>query len=314
MTDGPMNWLEVSLTVNAEAAEAVSEVLARFAPAGVAVEATNFTVTPDDHGVPVGDVIVRAYLPADAELEQTRARLEESLWHLGQLLPLPAPVYTPIADQDWSEAWKANFKPFRVGKRLMVIPAWLDPPLAPDDVPIRLDPGMAFGTGTHPTTQLCLCAVERHLKPGQTVIDVGTGSGILAIAAAKLGADRVLACDIDAEAVWVAQENVAANGVADRVRVTKGSLAELRAEGASAPLVLVNILASVIVRLFEEGLADLVEPGGRIVLSGILEAQAYEVRAALQRHGLTLAAQEHLEDWVALIAEKEGKLVKAGRG
>jgi len=298
-----MNWLEVSLTVNAEAAEAVSEVLARFAPAGVAVEATRFLVTPDDHGVPVGDVIVRAYLPADADLERTRTRLEESLWHLGQLLPLPAPAYIPIVEQDWSEAWKANFKPLRVGRRLMVIPSWLNPPLTPDDVPIRLDPGMAFGTGTHPTTQLCLSAVERHLRPGQPVIDLGTGSGILAIAAAKLGASHVLAYDIDMEAVRVARENAAANGVADRIRVEPGSLAELLAAGARAPLVLANLLASVIGKLFEQGLAELVAPGGLIVLSGILDSQAYEVRAALHRHGLSLTAQEQLEDWVAIIAQ-----------
>jgi ribosomal protein L11 methyltransferase len=297
-----MNWLEVSLTVSAEAAEAVSEVLARFAPNGVAVEATRFLITPDDHGVPVGDVIVRAYLPSDSDLEQTRARLEESLWHLGQILPLPAPTYTPITDQDWSEAWKQNFQPIRIGNRLIIVPAWLNPPLAPEDVPIRLDPGMAFGTGTHPTTQLCLSAVERHLQPGQSVIDLGTGSGILAIAAAKLGASRVLAYDIDAEAVRVAQENVAANEVAEGVQAAKGSLVELRAAGARAPFVLANILATVIVRLFEEGLADLVEPGGLIVLSGILDSQAYEVRAALQMHGLELAAQEHIEDWVAIIA------------
>jgi ribosomal protein L11 methyltransferase len=299
-----MNWLEVSLTVSAEAAEAVSEVLARFAPNGVAVEATRFLITPDDHGVPVGDVIVRAYLPADSDLEQTRARLEESLWHLGQILPLPAPTYTPITDQDWSEAWKQNFQPIRIGNRLIIVPAWLNPPLAPEDVPIRLDPGMAFGTGTHPTTQLCLSAVERHLQPGQSVIDLGTGSGILAIAAAKLGASRVLAYDIDAEAVRVAQENVAANEVAEGVQAAKGSLVELRAAGARAPFVLANILATVIVRLFEEGLADLVEPGGLIVLSGILDSQAYEVRAALQMHGLELAAQEHIEDWVAIIARR----------
>lgn len=299
-----MNWLEVSLTVSAEAAEAVSEVLARFAPNGVAVEATRFLITPDDHGVPVGDVIVRAYLPVDSDLERNRARLEESLWHLGQILPLPAPTYTPITDQDWSEAWKQNFQPIRIGRRLIVVPAWLNAPLAPEDVPIRLDPGMAFGTGTHPTTQLCLSAIERHLQPRQSVIDLGTGSGILAIAAAKLGASRVLAYDIDTEAVRVARENVAANGVAGRVDVAHGSLAELLADGARTPFVVANILASVIVRLFEAGLADLVEPGGLIVLSGILDSQAYEVRAALHLHGLTLVAQEHIEDWVALIARR----------
>jgi ribosomal protein L11 methyltransferase len=299
-----MSWLEVSLTVSAEAAEAVSEVLARFTPNGVAVEAAGFVVTADDEGVPVGDVTVRAYLPSDAGLDAARARLEEALWHLGQILPLPAPEYRPIAETDWAEAWKANFKPIRIGRRLIVVPAWLDPPLGPDDVPIRLDPGMAFGTGTHPTTQLCLAAVERHLRPGQPVIDLGTGSGILAIAGAKLGASRVLAYDIDPEAVRVAGENVPANGVADRVQVALGSLAELRAAGAQAPLVLANILARVLVNLFDEGLAELVTPGGLMVLSGILESQAFEVRAALQTHGLTLAAQERLEDWVALVARR----------
>jgi ribosomal protein L11 methyltransferase len=299
-----MNWLEISLTVSAEAAEAVSEVLSRFTPNGVAVEATNFAVTPDDHGVPVGDVIVRAYLPADDALEATRARLEEGLWHLGQILPLPQPSYTPIAEADWSEAWKANFQPIRIGRRLMVIPAWLNPPLAPDDVPIRLDPGMAFGTGTHPTTQLCLAAVAKHLKPGEPVIDLGTGSGILAIAAAKLGFGHVLAYDIDAEAVRVARENVAANDVSDRITVEKGSLTELLAAGVQAPFVLANILARTIIELFDHGLAQLATPGGLIVLSGILESQAFEVIAALKRHGLTLVAQERLEDWVALIAQK----------
>lgn len=303
-----MSWLEVSLTVSAEAAEAVSEVLARFAPNGVALEATRFEVAPDDHATPVGPVVVRAYLPADDQLEATRARLEESLWHLGRILPLPAPEYKPIAETDWSEAWKANFKPIRIGRRLIIVPVWLAAATgvaaARGEVPILLDPGMAFGTGTHPTTQLCLAAVERHLKPGQAVIDLGTGSGILAIAAAKLGSSRVLAYDIDPEAVRVAGENAALNGVAGHVQVALGSLAELRAAGARAPLVLANILARVIVKLFDEGLADLVEPGGLLILSGILDTQAYEVRAALERHGLTLAAQEHLDDWAAIIARR----------
>ncbi len=303
-----MHWLEISLTVGAEAAEAVSEVLARFAPDGVALEATRFEVTADDHGVPVGDVVVRAYLPVDAGLEATRARLEESLWHLGQILPLPAPAYRPIAETDWSESWKANFHPIRIGRRLLIVPAWLAATTPVDaergEIAILMDPGMAFGTGTHPTTQLCLAAVERHLRPGQKVIDLGTGSGILAIAAAKLGAGPVVGCDIDPEAVRVACENAAANGVAAQLRLEAGSLAELLAAGERAPFVLANILVRVIVDLLDKGLADLVEPGGLLVLSGILEGQAYEVRAALQRHGLTLAAQEHIEDWVALIARK----------
>lgn len=299
-----MNWLEVSLTVNGEAAEAVADVLTRFAPEGVAIEGIQFEVTPDERGLPVGDVIVRAYLPADDQLEATRAKLEQALWHLGQLLPLPAPTYQPIADKNWSESWKANFQPIRVGKRLMIVPAWLNPPLAPDDIPIRLDPGMAFGTGTHPTTQLCLAAIEKHVRPEQAVLDLGTGSGILAIAAAKLGAGPVWALDIDPEAVRVAGENARANQVASRLQIERGSLAHVLSANYSAPFVVANILARILNDMLSQGLAQTVRPGGLLVLSGILEAQAYEVRANLTGHGLTLLAQEHIDDWVALIARR----------
>lgn len=305
-----MPWLEVSLTVSGEAAEAVADVLARFAPEGVALEATRLEVSPDDDQArPAGDVIVRAYLPADDEVEGKRARLEEALWHLGQLLPLPAPAYRSVAEADWAEAWKANFKPVHLGRRLVIVPAWLQPELPPQAVAIRLDPGMAFGTGTHPTTQLCLLAIERHLRPGQAMVDLGTGSGILAIAAAKLGAARVLALDIDAEATRVARENAAANGVERQVQVHDGSLAELRA-GAfgpawpNAPLVVANILARVIVNLMEAGLAEVVAPGGLLVVSGILEGQAYQVRAAMSMAGLEVVAQERLEDWVAIVGRR----------
>jgi len=325
-----VHWLEVSLTVSPEAAEAVADVLSRFAPEGVAIEATRIETTlTEDEGHAVGPVIVRAYLPvadplqgADAALEATRAKLEEALWHLGQILPLPAPQYKPVAAADWSESWKANFKPIRVGKRLMIIPAWLHPPLEPDDIPIRLDPGMAFGTGTHPTTQLCLAAIERHLRPATAtpkgcyaMIDLGTGSGILAIAAAKLqtryGASlpgSILALDVDAEAVRAAKENAKANGVADCIRVEHGSLTEILAGRFGVPqpagLVVANILARVIVELLGQGLARTVAPGGLLVLSGILDSQAFEVNAALKAQGLTLLAQERIEDWVAIIARR----------
>ena len=303
-------WREVSLTVNGETAEAVADVLTRFAPDGVALEATRVEQSPDSETAqPAGEVVVRAYLPAGDDLEQRQAQLEEALWHLGQLLPLPAPAYRDVAEADWAEDWKVNYKPVRIGRRLMIVPAWLNPPLEPDDVDIRLDPGMAFGTGTHPSTQLCLKAIERHLTPGARMVDLGTGSGILAIAAVKLGSGPVLALDIAPEAVRVTRENAAANGVAGGIQVAQASLAELLRgnfgpEWLSSPLVVANILASIIVPLLEQGLASIVAPGGLLVVSGILDTQAYRILGALETAGLTIAAQEQSEDWVAILARK----------
>jgi ribosomal protein L11 methyltransferase len=305
-----MHWLEVSLTVGGEAAEAVADVLARFAPEGVALEATRFEQSPDSETAQAaGDVIVRAYLPGEPDLDATRAQLEQALWHLGQILPLPAPVYRPVAETDWSEAWKVNFRPVRVGRRLMIVPAWLSPDLAPSDIAIRLDPGLAFGTGTHPTTQLCLLAIEQHLTPGSRLLDLGTGSGILSIAAVRLGGGPVLALDIAPEAVRVARENALANGVGGTVEVAKASLGEVLAgqfgsHWLSTPLVVANILTSIIISMLEHGLAGVVAPGGLLILSGILASQAYQVIAALETAGLALVAHERMEDWVALIARK----------
>ena len=154
-----MNWLEVSLTVNGELAEAVSDVLARFAPNGVMTEQGVKFVDDEDEGTAAGPITVRAYLPADEHLEETRHKVEEALYYLGRIQPLPAATYTPIADQNWMEAWKQHYKPIPIGKRLLILPAWLELP-EPERVAIKIDPGMAFGTGTHPTTQLCLELME----------------------------------------------------------------------------------------------------------------------------------------------------------
>ncbi len=301
-----MTLLEVSLTVSPEAAESVSEVLARYAEGGVVVEALKFEATPTDHGVPVGPVIVRAYVPLDDQANANRRSIEDGLSHLNMILDgtLPEPAWREISETNWGESWKANYKPIRIGKRLLVVPAWLEQEAQPGDVVVKLDPGMAFGTGTHPTTQLCLMAIERHLKSTQEVIDLGTGSGILAIAAAKLGAKHVWAYDIDDESVRAAIENAEVNQVAGNLSIARGSLAELVEAGAQAPLVLANILAHILVDLFEKGLARLVAPGGLIVLSGVLDTQAYQVIAALKTAGLEFAAQEHIDDWVAIIARK----------
>jgi ribosomal protein L11 methyltransferase len=304
-----MDWVEVSLTVTPEAEELTVDLLSQFAPEGVSSTPAGVEIVSEALGVvrPAGPVTVRAYLPAGAALETTRAQLEAAVSHLQPALVLSAPHYTPVANANWAEAWKVHYQPLRVGRRLMVVPAWLNPALQPGDLPLRLDPGMAFGTGTHPTTKLCLAALEDYLTPGLAVLDLGTGSGILAIAAAQLQAGPILALDVDSEAVRVARENIGANGVAARIRVEQGSLAEVLAGrfGSPAfPLVVANILATVLVEMFGQGLARTVTPGGLILLSGILESQAGEVRAAFEAQGLTLVAQTQSGDWVALVARR----------
>ena len=154
-----MNWLEVSLTVNGELAESVADVLARFAPNGVMTEQGVRFVNDEDEGTATGPITVRAYLEVNDQLEETRQKLEESLFYLGMITPVPIPTYKQIADQNWMEAWKQHYKPILIGEGLLILPAWLDNP-DPKRIPIKIDPGMAFGTGTHPTTQLCLELME----------------------------------------------------------------------------------------------------------------------------------------------------------
>ena len=156
------SWLEVSLTVDGEMAEAVAEVLARFIPNGVAIESTAIYADPEDEGYPIGPLRVCGYLPVDDRLEETRHKVEEALWYLGRISPLPAPQFRTVQEQDWAEAWKQHYHPIAIGQRLIIVPAWLESP-DPARIPIRMDPGMAFGTGTHPTTQLCLELAETVL-------------------------------------------------------------------------------------------------------------------------------------------------------
>jgi ribosomal protein L11 methyltransferase len=317
-----MDWLEVSLTVNGELAEAVADVLRRFAPNGVTTEqAVNF-VNEEDEGTPVGPVTVRAYLPADAGLEERRQKLEESLFYLGMIQPLPVPTFIPLPDQNWMEAWKERYKPIPIGRKLIIVPAWLESPEA-ERLSIKIDPGMAFGTGTHPTTQLCLELIEIFFDHGRwtmddgnamvngprsAVIDIGCGSGILSIGALKLGADFALGVDIDEASVKASRENAAANDIVpERFTVGLGSVGEIL-EGKfplkRAPLVLANILAPVIIRLFSLGLADLVAPGGSLILSGILAEQGDSVRRAAEEHGLKFVEKHQLGDWLALWVQK----------
>ena len=308
-----MNWLEVSLTVNGELAESVADVFARFAPNGVMTEQGVKFLDEEDEGTATGPITVRAYLEVNDQLEETRQKLEESLFYLGMITPVPTPTYKQIADQNWMEAWKQHYKPILIGQRLLILPAWLESP-EPKRIPIKIDPGMAFGTGTHPTTQLCLELMEVSFEKRltfnvqrSTVIDVGCGSGILSIAALKLGAKTVLGVDIDIESVKNSRENANTNGVGEELILRQGSVTEILSGSfpfKSAPLVVANILAPIIIRLFDAGLADLVEPNGEIILSGILDHQAESVIAAGRAKGLKISDQRQIADWVALALQK----------
>ena len=307
-----MNWLEVSLTVDGELAESVADVFARFAPNGVMTEQGVKYNDAEDAGTPTGPITVRAYLEMNDQIEETRRKLEESLYYLGMIRPLPVPGFRPIADQNWMEAWKQHYKPILIGQRVVIVPAWMDSP-DPERIAIKIDPGMAFGTGTHPTTQLCLELMEKVFDKREkrkdpfvlplSCIDVGCGSGILSIAALKLGAKKALGVDIDAESIKNSRENADTNGVGEEFLLGVGSVQEIRAgkfEFGKAPLVVANILAPVIVRLFDAGLADLIEEGGAIILSGILQEQEQTVIEAGQARGLKMNERRQMGDWVAL--------------
>jgi ribosomal protein L11 methyltransferase len=319
-------WLEVSLTVDGELAEAVAEVMSRFAPDGVVIESTRIDPNGGPEGTVEGPLRVVAYLPVNDQLEETRRKLEEGLWYLGRIRPLPAMQFKKIEQTDWSQSWKEHYQPIAVGKRLVIVPAWLENPL-PERIPIRIDPGMAFGTGTHPTTQLCLEMIEEIaltyssdsplplpilgekgglggiVRAEFSLIDVGCGSGILSIAALKLGATHALGVDIDELAIKATQENAQANGVLQAFELGVGSVIEIRQGKFSqkrAPLVVANILAPVIVQLFEDGLNELLSPGGILVLSGILAEQTDQVLEAGKKHGMQLTDKKQQGDWVCL--------------
>lgn len=313
-----MKWLEISVTTDGETAEAVVELLNRYGRGQSVIE------TPVDcfeyelvDAPPPSVVIVRTYLPLDRSAEDARQRIEEGLWHLSQIHPIPEPIFHELSEEDWSESWKAQYHRLRVGHRIVIVPAWEEYTAGSHEIVIRLEPGMAFGTGLHPTTRLCLEALEAELVPGSAVLDVGTGSGVLSIAAAKLGARSVLALDADPVAVHVARENVGANGAIATVDVQHGSLPGGDAvpmhfsvngplpllDSGAYDLVLVNILAPVIIGMAPALAARLHQPG-RLVAAGLIQTQEADVVDALQVQGLTVVRRSQEDDWVCLVVRK----------
>jgi len=307
VADEKQEWLEISLVVSGELAEAVSDVLTRHITGGVVIESAVKYDQSGESFTTGEEARICGYLPVDELLEEKRNRIEQALWHLGTIQTLPEIKFQTLRDQNWMEKWKENYHPILVGEKLLILPPWLENPY-PDRIPLRIDPNMAFGTGTHPTTQLCLLLTETCQKPGMDVIDIGCGSGILSIAARLLGAHHALAVDIDPLSVQATLDNAILNGLTSGIDVELGSVKEVLSHTYSlhqAPLVLANILAPVINDLFKDGLGNLVSPGGTLILSGILDHQAGRVLEAGMEAGFRNTRTVTREDWVALALENQ---------
>jgi len=295
-------WVEISVTVDNEAVEPVSALLSRYG--SVAIEKVTATPTSAESLPPI--ITVRCYLPRD-EASKSQATIEEGLWHLGQLLPMGEPQSRTLTESDWMDAWKEHYPIVHVGERIVILPAWREYEAQPGEVVVAVNPGMAFGTGLHPSTQLCLEALETFLQEGDEVLDVGTGTGILAIAAAKMGAQRVLALDVEPAAVRAARQNSDLNRVGDKIQVSLGSVIPVKGLPGIRPvmvdrdsydLILVNIIAETIANMAPM-LCHLTRPRGLIITSGIItEREELVVEAYAGR--AELAKRSRNGDWLCL--------------
>jgi ribosomal protein L11 methyltransferase len=294
----PRRWVELSLFAAPEAVDAVAEVFRSHGVTGVAVEEEIAAGGDEGFDRTGASARILAYVPDGADAGDKVRRIEEGIWHLRafDLAPM-SPVTTRLLDEeDWATAWKEHFHPLRVGRRIVVKPTWRDYESSAGDVVIELDPGMAFGTGLHPTTRMMLEVMETSgvVTTDSSVLDVGTGSGILAIAAAKLGARRIVALDVEAVAVDVATENVSVNEVSDVVTVAKGSIDDSE---ETFDVIFANIIATVIADMVPD-FAERMTPASTLLVSGIIDERAHLVADAFERSNIRIAETRRDGDWI----------------
>src|SRR6266516_1020169 len=301
-----MHWLELTVQSHPEAVESISELLNRYTTGGVAIEEPIELVDEgQEYRILTGQPVkVHAYLPIDGKEEAARQQVAEGLWHLSSLGPqFVGDLQTHVVhEEDWANAWKDYYHVTHIGHRLVIRPSWREYLPKNNEVVLELDPGMAFGTGLHPTTRMCLEQIEQRMRPDMRVLDVGTGSGILALAAAKLGAANVHCIDNSSVAVESAAANAASNHLSDRITVNQGVLDEAEATRLTGhyDLVLANIIARVIGSI-ASNLAQVLVPGGIVITSGIIEARRHEAKQPLLAAGLRLIDEVMIDDWVTLI-------------
>lgn len=311
-----MKWSEISILTTNEAIEPISNILHESGASGVVIEdpaelvkeredmfGEIYQLNPDDY--PTDGVMVKAYLPVNSFLGETVDEIKQGITNLVTYdidIGENKVEISEVNEEEWATAWKKYYHPVKISDKFTIVPTWEDyTPVHSDELIIELDPGMAFGTGTHPTTVMCIQALERIVKEHDTVIDVGTGSGVLSIASALLAADQVRAYDLDEVAVRSARLNVKLNKVQDTVSVDANNL--LNGVTGQADVIVANILAEIILR-FTEDAHELVKPGGYFITSGIIQPKKQEVRDSLEAAGFQIEEIMVMEDWVAIIAVK----------
>ncbi|OXS63007.1 ribosomal protein L11 methyltransferase [Bacillus sp. V-88] len=311
-----MKWSEISILTTNEAIEPISNILHESGASGVVIEdpaelvkeredmfGEIYQLNPDDY--PTDGVMVKAYLPVNSFLGETVDEIKQGITNLVTYdidIGENKVEISEVNEEEWATAWKKYYHPVKISDKFTIVPTWEEyTPVHSDELIIELDPGMAFGTGTHPTTVMCIQALERIVKEHDSVIDVGTGSGVLSIASALLAADQVRAYDLDEVAVRSARLNVKLNKVQETVSVDANNL--LNGVTGQADVIVANILAEIILR-FTEDAYELVKPGGYFITSGIIQPKKKEVRDSLEAAGFQIEEIMVMEDWVAIIAVK----------